>query len=42
MGLQLEDAVKNGVRPTLPDVLSFTPLGREYCALVKECWDAEV
>ncbi|KAM9963378.1 hypothetical protein ACTFIW_006606 [Dictyostelium discoideum] len=37
-----EDAIKNGLRPTISPSYSQTVTGHEYCGLIQDCWDSDI
>eukprot|EP01132_Coremiostelium_polycephalum_P001332 gene1332-1678_t len=37
-----EEAIKNGLRPTIPANLTQSVLGHDYCSLMRDCWDGDV
>ncbi|KYQ90938.1 pleckstrin (PH) domain-containing protein [Tieghemostelium lacteum] len=38
----LEEAIKSGLRPTIPLNCVQSEMGHEYCALIRDCWDNDV
>ncbi|KAF2069141.1 hypothetical protein CYY_009538 [Polysphondylium violaceum] len=39
----LEEAIKNGLRPTIPNnYIQSSVVGHEYCSLIRDCWDGDV
>ncbi|KAK5582594.1 hypothetical protein RB653_004179 [Dictyostelium firmibasis] len=37
-----EDAIKNGLRPTISPSYTQTVTGHEYCGLIQDCWDSDI